>query len=265
MMPIHLREFTIQSAVQAKPQTQTPDKSMLTLTNNLASSQQQQLSATKTNIFSSENNIIMQEDRSCEESGNVAENILSSSKNNIHNLINNSLVDMKNTLNIQGAGVVDSISLKRKSPINEEDLIKNDIKKPFPNNNRMNGKWKLFGIFLVFFNGLANWLGSYYKNSNLKENGGGGDSNGLGDEDDQDSDEDLEIIDSEMEQDHEENDDDEEDYSDDEYDEEDDDVPEEIDLEDEDEMNDENVESSSAEAINEKHLVRRFTRLYRIS
>lgn len=81
----------------------------------------------------------MQEDRSCEESGNVAANILSSSKNNIHNLINNSLVDMKNTLNIQGAGVVDSISLKRKSPMNEEDLIKNDIKKPFPNNNRMNG------------------------------------------------------------------------------------------------------------------------------
>ncbi len=120
----------------------------------------------------------------------------------------------------------------------------------------------MFYKLLIFCLNVRNWLGSYYKNSNLKENGGG-DSNGLGDEG---TDEDLEIIDSEMEQDHddedeeeeEEEEDDEEDYSEDEYAEEDEDIPDEIDLDDEENEVDENEETSSPEAINEKHLVRYF-------
>lgn len=133
----------------------------------------------------------------------------------------NSLTDMKNTLNIQLTEK--QISMKRKSPINEEEFVKNDLKRP-----------------MKF---VSNLNGNYNKNSNLKENGGG-DSNGIdGDESDE-----LEIIDSEMdEEDIDEEDDEEFDDEDDYEDEE--DIAEEIDLEEEDDENDEDMEAENGKTL----------------
>ena len=151
ILPIYLREYTIQSAIETKSQPQASDKSMLTLTNNLANNRNPVLNQPSPSFESVLNQSTLaktkSENISEEESSKFVANnnnnpLNNSNSKNIHTLINNSLVDMKNTLNIQGAGAVDNITLKRKSPISEEELIKSDIKKPFVAGNRMNGKLK---------------------------------------------------------------------------------------------------------------------------
>ncbi len=215
-MPVYLKEYNIPQQQQQQQQTQpisTVSHSEQTISSNSIFSLTSSASANvvKQSILNTESTTAKQP-----QPQQYNGNILNNNTNKITNMINNSLVDMKNSLNIQEG----NNSLKRKSPVNEEE----QQKKKFA--SHLNG----------------------YKSAQHKENGGG-DSEGNGQEEEENEEDELELIDSdEMDQDDFDDDDDDEDVDDEEYDEEDEDLPEEIDLEDE--------EESIKEAINQKNSVR---------
>lgn len=222
IMPLQIREFQVTRPEVSKqePIVQTT-KSMLTITKNLENTKQFQqtpsinilpICHSTAKIFSERNEITSIES-DCRLNF-IKEKSIDSLINNSINTEQrpNSLTDMKNTLNIQLSEK--QVSMKRKSPINEEEYVKNDLKRP-----------------MKF---VSNLNGNYTKNSHLKENGGG-DSNGI----DGNESEELEIIDSEIDEEDMDEDDDEEFDDEDEYEDE-EDIDEEIDLEDEDDMDAEN-------------------------
>lgn len=237
IMPIYIKEYNIQTSRSKEEigQNHESTNAIHTLTNRIPFNNNQTVvqnivPSNQTNLkMNSENLSVVNADLAAT---NYTNN--TSSTKTITSLINNSLVtnnnlvDMKNALNIQGSK--EGSTLKRKSPISEEELlVKNDLsKKPFI--NRLNG--------------------SYNSKSNLKENGDG-DSNGLNEDDSE-----IECIDdSEMDDEHDELDDDEEaDSYHEDYDENEDIHDEDLDENMEEDQN--FNESSSAEAINEKYMNR---------
>ncbi len=210
-MPVYLKEYEITQQQQQTHPLAAVSNTEQTISSNSTFSMTSSASniLVKTSLPSTENNILKQTQQL--QNGSIFNN----NTNKLNNMTNNnSLVDMKNSLNIQEG----NNSLKRKSPIDIEDQIKAE-----------NGQVKKFA-------GNLNYKSALHKENDGRDSEG----NGLEEEDDED---DLELINSE---DDEIDEDDFDEGDDEEYDEEDEDLVDEIDLEDE--------EGSIKEATNTKDL-----------
>ena len=148
-MPLQIREFQVTRPEVSKqePIVQTT-KSMLTITKNLENTKQFQqtpsinilpICHSTAKIFSERNEITSIES-DCRLNF-IKEKSIDSLINNSINTEQrpNSLTDMKNTLNIQLSEK--QVSMKRKSPINEEEYVKNDLKRPMKFVSNLNGNY----------------------------------------------------------------------------------------------------------------------------
>ena len=123
-MPIYIKDYHIQASKSVSKQEpihqQETNSSKTILSLNAAAYETMNslsnITTLKTSILNAEN---VSASKPVENGTGASGNILNNNTNTITNLINTSLVDMKNSMNIQEAN-----SLKRKSPINDEDLAK---------------------------------------------------------------------------------------------------------------------------------------------